>query len=206
MESSLLLPSVEFDPINHTYRVNGEIYPSVTTVLADAGIVQKSKYPEGAADRGKDIHKMLQLYDENDLDYGSVTDEQSKHLERWSEARGRIGFSHPRHELIVFHQPYRYAGTIDAVDEDRIVEFKSGRKERWHVLQVLAYRMAYEKYFGVKVKASYIVYTKPDIEDYLVEVEQDDYLEEIFLSALNVSDWKSNGKSKRKSRDPEYDE
>ena len=205
MASNMLVPSIQFDELNHTYTVNGEDMPSVTTVLADAGIIKKDNYPSGAAIKGKDIHKLIQLFDENDLDMGGLDDEQWLHLNNWNAARLTLKLESPKHELIVFHQPYKYAGTIDVFDLPTmtLVEIKSGRKERWHKLQLAAYKMAYECYFGEKIKVTALVYTHPNVDKIMLNPITE-YEEDIFTSLLNVAEWKNHGKSKRKSRDTEY--
>ena len=195
-------PNILFDKETHTYTRNGIEYPSVTTILADAGIIQKDKYPEYAAFMGTDVHKLLQLADEDDLDFGSLTPEQWQHYEAWVKICGYLGLTHPKHEMYVFHDVYKYAGTLDVIDGDTLVEIKSGRKERWHRLQVVAYKMAYETVYG-KLKKVAIAYTKLGTADVL----EDDtsHLEDVFLSVLNVARWKNESR-RRKSRDTEHDE
>jgi len=208
MGSNPILPNVEFNEDGHTYTVNGEEMTSVTTILADSGITRKDKYPMFAATKGKDIHKLIQLSDENDLDMVSLDDNQYLHLVAWHDARKTMGLTDPKHELIVFHSAYKYAGTVDVIDwaSMTLVEIKSGNKEKWHPLQVAGYKLAFESYFNEKLQNLYIVYTKPEyVGKNIVKVEDTEYLQEVFTAALKIAGWK-NAKSKRQSRDSQYDD
>ncbi|MFA5376796.1 MAG: hypothetical protein WC455_13690 [Dehalococcoidia bacterium] len=206
MGSNPIIPDIQFDEPTHTYTVNGEEMPSVTTILADVGITRKDKYPMFAATRGKDIHKLIQLFDENDLDMGSLDDNQFNHLTRWQMALTALGIEKPDHELIVFHPTMGYAGTVDAVHRDTatLIEIKSGNKERWHPIQPVAYKMAYEAYFGEEIKRIVLVYTKAEVKDYLKVIDNADDLGLVFAAAVEISRWK-NETRRNKSRDPQYD-
>jgi CRISPR/Cas system-associated exonuclease Cas4 (RecB family) len=103
--------------------------------------------------------------------------------------------------MIIFDMIHKYAGTIDVVSDDVIVEIKSGRKERWHQLQVAAYALAYRGYFGNEPKGIHLAYTKTGE---VVTIDNLDYLEDIFVSALNIARWK-NETRKRPSRDTDFD-
>jgi hypothetical protein len=67
---------LEFDAATHTYRLDGELVPSVTTVLKSVGLVEYSHIPQdvlqAAAHRGTAVHYALELLDRGELDYESL--------------------------------------------------------------------------------------------------------------------------------------
>lgn len=193
---------ISFDAETHTFSDGNENYPSVTTVLADAGIINKTSYMPGSAQRGTDLHKLIQLYDENDLDFGSISDEQVQLLDHWNAIKERLQLTTPMHELVVWHPYHKYAGIVDIVDGDHLIEIKTGRKERWHKIQVEAYIQACNTVYGDRIRRATIVYTKMELDKCLYEVQPSGENFDVFLAALIISRWK-NAKGKHQSGDPE---
>ena len=66
----------DFDAVSHTYRKNGAVVPSVTQVIAGAGLCDFSFVEEDirvhSMKRGESVHWMLQLEDEGALNYRKV--------------------------------------------------------------------------------------------------------------------------------------
>ncbi len=60
-----------FEPVGHIYRLNGEIIPSVTTVLKGVRLIDYSFIPQdvlqAAAKRGQLVHQALQYYAQGTL-------------------------------------------------------------------------------------------------------------------------------------------
>lgn len=111
------MTSVTFDRATHEYRDgDGVIRPSVTTILADAGIVDfsavKQEIREKAMKRGTSVHWLLQLHDEGCLNYRTVPKAMRGYRQAWITWRERSGFC----PLLIeqpFISPHGYAGTPD---------------------------------------------------------------------------------------------
>ena len=106
---------VEFDETTHTYRVNGVVLPSVTTVMkplsssfyeaVDAGTLSN------AADRGTAVHQAI----ENFLEYG-IEDIPPEHAGYFAAFKAFLADKNPiiiATETKLYHKFLRYAGTAD---------------------------------------------------------------------------------------------
>ncbi len=105
-----------FDREKHEYSDERGVWPSVTTILADAGIVDfsavKQEIREKAMKRGSSVHWLLQLHDEGCLNYRKVPKAMRGYRQAWMTWRERSGFV----PLLIeqpFISPHGYAGTPD---------------------------------------------------------------------------------------------
>jgi hypothetical protein len=111
---------LSFDPATHEYRVNGDLVPSVTQLLDDAGMTPDySLVPQPvlqhARERGIHVDLCCDLLDADDLDWRSVHPEALPYVEAWLAFREHEGFTPVASQVPVFHPTYGYAGTVDAV-------------------------------------------------------------------------------------------
>jgi hypothetical protein len=139
---------IDFESETHTYRdKDGLRLMSVSEVLTATGVSPKEDYPPWAADRGRKVHKLTELYDMDDLELDSVDPELSGYLASWIKLRGDhydlydiVGI-----EVIVGDPTMRVAGTIDRVLRNRetgllaVGEIKSGAYKKWHQVQTELY-------------------------------------------------------------------
>ena len=113
-----LLPTdvVVFDDATHTYTVNGVPYISVTTLIKHFGLsADYTGIPldvlQKAADKGKAIHKALELYVNGDQSQlGTLSELDMFH--NYITTRG-IDLSQAESEKVYYNHKYRIAGTID---------------------------------------------------------------------------------------------
>lgn len=159
---------IEFNAADHTYRdAEGEI-PSVSAILKCAGYVRD--YPNSSgADRGTKIHQLTE-----DFDMG-ITEIRYPELEDYLEGYRMFRAQNPciwkYCEEIVFDPIKRFAGTLDRAgklnDLDIILDIKSGSREKWHALQLAAYKTALNN-VDFRDWKKYCLYLKPNGYD-LVE-------------------------------------
>jgi hypothetical protein len=132
---------------DHEYTIDGKVYPGVTTILGD--VYGRFPYPEGAAERGHHVHLATQLFDEDDLDDGSLDPLVAGYLEGWKRFREEMDFQVKQIEMKVFNSTYGYCGTIDRIGtlngKKAILDVKSGVAEHWHSLQLWAYSLCLEE-------------------------------------------------------------
>jgi hypothetical protein len=145
-----------FDAAIHEYRnAQGSIVPSVTQILARAGICDFSFVEEEtrirAMERGTSVHWLARLEDEGLLDYRQVPIGLRPYRKGWNDWKKASGFipeliEHP------FISHYGYAGTIDRYGKlpktlsypngsTAVVDLKTGEIAEWVRFQLVAYAM-----------------------------------------------------------------
>lgn len=129
---------------DHEYLFNGVVYPSVTTILREEGIINTEFYNEAGAARGQEVHEMTAMLDSGlaELRDFEQFDELMPYLEAFEWFRTDHRWE-PQEIELKFVSPKGYAGTIDRIallDGDPVLaDFKSGSHQRWHGLQLAAY-------------------------------------------------------------------
>ena len=185
--------ALQFDEATHTYTVDGVEYPSVTTILKDAGLIDTSQpwYTEWHRDRGTQVHKALELFDQGDLDEESLDPEIRPYVDAWEKflAESRCGIE--QIEVRCWNKAKRYAGTIDRVLKwgpgVTICDIKCGPRAAWHGLQTAAYgefihgRVPYRCCVHLSADGKFSVSEHKDRTDY-----------DAWASALYLYHWKRN--------------
>lgn len=171
------------------YKVNENLYPSVTTVL-DATKSPESRdrlrkwqhkmdkihgtgggesQSSAARDRGIKIHEAIAFTLSSTEPM--VTPEL---LPYWESAKPIVkAIRNPTHcEHSVYHGEFKYAGTLDLIAQwqgkTTIIDWKTSYRTKrldWitdHTLQIAAYAKAYEWMYGVSVEQSLIVIITPE--------------------------------------------
>jgi hypothetical protein len=111
------LEKLQFDEEKHEYRHDGRVVPSVTQILKP---LSEAEYRgvnrdvlDAAAQRGKAVHKMIELDLRDDLDVDSLPDELQPYYTAWQNFRNLSGFECLLSEARVYSPRYNYAGTLD---------------------------------------------------------------------------------------------
>lgn len=172
---------------DHIYRVDGETKSSVTQIIGRAGLdPNKNFYSKKAAQRGNDIHFMLEQYDLGTLNIGKVPKKYRGYLKAYCLF---IKFAKPVWDIDgieqTFYNPeYDICGTRDRVGSiiwqgkryQCVLDIKSGPKAYWHGIQLAGYtldiRYSHER-IGLYLKdnGTYTIehYTNP--EDYEIFIK-----------------------------------
>lgn len=134
---------IDFIEESHTYLVDGEEIPSVTTILKDVGIIPYY-YTKASAARGKRKHKIIEAYLKNNLDWSVLSEEEMGLIEVLQVFLDKYVNKIIGIEVLVYNKTNKYSGAIDLIYKNKqnlidIVDFKSGQKENWHDLQLTAY-------------------------------------------------------------------
>lgn len=134
---------IEFNPETHEYRVDGEVYPSVTQILKAVGLIDARWYKESGRLRGEAVHEVTALIDRGVIDaYADFDEEIAGFVQAWVAFREEMGarpiyIEEPRYSLRGF------AGTLDRVMEAQgdqwLIDLKTGKPEDWHGIQLSAY-------------------------------------------------------------------
>lgn len=190
-------------PNGRFYEVNGELFPSVTTIikatrtLEDCNRLRKwqhkidkihgtdtAKYESSSAkDRGNTIHKaiadsLLGLYD-------AQTPIAPELKSYWNSVNPIVkAIKSPcAVEHIVYHDTLKYAGTLDLIADWQgkrtIIDWKTSsriKKLSWMseaILQVVAYKGAYESMQDQRIEQALVVVISPK-QSQLFVIDQDE--------------------------------
>lgn len=182
---------IDFDAATHTYTVDGQVWPSVTQVLAplnDFSHVDPELLAR-AQDFGNAAHRTIELAVKEDLDESNLAQPLANVLSQFRLAIHARDWCAMSAEIRVAHPLHRYAGTLDlrCIDHsqnDLIVDIKTGAVPPTVGLQTAAYAAAWQPMLGIKkapqrwclelTETSYRFHRLKDPSDW-----------SLFLSALN---------------------
>jgi hypothetical protein len=143
------MSEIEFDPAKHEYRVAGVIVPSVTRILGDLSMMKRLDPADLAAgaERGKLVHKAVELYNAEDLDEQSLHPSLEPYLRAWKRFCHDHGFEALHSESIVYSERWGYAGTLDTIGTWKqmrkrplvLLDVKTGVRDPVHGPQTAAY-------------------------------------------------------------------
>ncbi len=109
---------LKFDAATHTYRLNGQVIPSVTQVLGQ--LTDLSMIPPAILERKRQIgvwvHAAIELDLKDDLDEDSIGDEWRGYFMGWRKFKTESGFVVQEAEQLVYNK-LGYAGTLDLLGE-----------------------------------------------------------------------------------------
>lgn len=189
-------------PAGRFYEVNGDLLPSVTTIIKATrtpkerdrlrkwqhkmdklhGADTAEQESSSARDRGNTIHKAIAQQLFSPTDEVVVADEL---LPYWNSVRPIIkAIKNPcAIEHTVYHDTLKYAGTLDLIadwqEKSTIIDWKtSGRikKLSWMseaILQVVAYKGAYESMQELPIEQALVVVISPK-QSQLFTIDQDE--------------------------------
>lgn len=184
-----------FDPVEHAYTVAGRRVPSVTQVLAP--LIDYSKVPPDTLERarqlGSAVHRMTELYDLDDLDMDSLSDELRPYLTAWMKFRADTGFVPETIEKRLHHPALGFAGTPDRsglINGKRsVIDIKKMLTLGPVIgIQLAAYSELFSKN-GTTIEARYGLGLRADGTYRLVPyTDKGDW--PVFLSLLTLRNWK----------------
>lgn len=186
------LPECEFDAATHTYRIDGNVVPSVTQVLREAGFIDARWYTEEGRARGEAIHIVTELYDKGTLREDADLGELAGYLAAWKKFLADTGAEVVENECTVWHTTLKYAGTMDRLviwnKVDAIGDIKGGGVGKWEPIQTAAYAGARDprrpppKRFAIHLRDNG-KYTLKEHTNFARDFD-------VFRGALIVANWK----------------
>ena len=134
--------------------VGGEIkhpdWPRVTAVLAEMGFIAGVEFmPEEAKIRGRILHKIFQYDLEGVLNESTIDSRLMGYYDGFKKFKVETDFVPLELEVPVEHPLLLYRGTPDCIGKINgdlaVIDWKSGAKQKWHPLQLAAYRACKNK-------------------------------------------------------------
>lgn len=193
--------NVQYDDASHTYTINGEVFPSVSTVLGM--FCDFSRVPKDVLEYkrkiGRATHKAIELYEADTLDVDTVDDAVMPYLESYIKFKTIKPFRVIAAEQIVYSKKHRIAGRLDFN-----VVF-DGNPDIWQIdakcvaamapetaLQTSAYVACWEEMGRGKIKRRGGLQLQPTgaIARLFPYTDKSDFA--VYLNALNLYRWINN--------------
>jgi len=185
------MPELQFNPESHVYTLDGKTLPSVTTIIKEAGLIDTTWFTDGAATRGTYVHQATELLDRDDLDETSLDPALVPYVDAYKRFKADTGFYISGIEKRIHNATYGYAGTLDRVGKfpgdsiESIIDIKTGKPEKWHGLQLAAYRLC----LGNELRKRFGLYLS-DSGIYRLERYTDRQDIQVFLACLTIYKFK----------------
>lgn len=171
-ESDTVVPELnelEFEEVTHTYRLDGIVIPSVSTIMEPLATAKYAGISEAtlgrAADKGTTVHNSIENYIK--FEFEDIPVEHRGYFEGfldwWNNNYVRVVASEAR----VYHKILRYGGTIDILAYVNgvltLVDIKttSALSDMTCGVQLEAYTQALKSH-GIKIEKKMILHLKKD--------------------------------------------
>jgi hypothetical protein len=122
---SLLDTAAEFTEEGHWYALDGQVLPSVTTILKAEGFIDSRWFDEWSREKGSMVHLATHYDDMGELDEESLDPVIIPYVEAWRRFKKESGFDVSSSEVPMASKTYRFAGKPDTIGE-----FPGGRIKR----------------------------------------------------------------------------
>jgi hypothetical protein len=143
------MSEVEFDEAKHEYKVAGAIVPGVTRILGDLSAFKRLD-PEmlaAASQRGKLVHRAVELYNNRDLDEASLHTDLEPYVRGWKRFCDDYQYEPIYNELRIHSERWNYCGTLDTMGTWKqlrrrplvLIDVKTGIADPSHGPQLAAY-------------------------------------------------------------------
>ena len=190
------MDGLTFSAENHEYRLQGVRLPSVTQIIADAGLYGNTDYfTEYSRDRGSYVHKAIEYHLAGELDESTLDPVIVPYFEAWQKFVLESNYVSDECEHRTASTVYRYAGTIDHIGHLGghfcIIDVKTGTPTPATGIQLAGY----ENLLKVKGAKRFALHLKDDGNYKLIEYK-DSNDRNVFLAALSLFYWKQNNNVK----------
>jgi hypothetical protein len=137
---------VIFEPIAHTYSVNGKFLPSVSTILAEEGFIDTSFFTQKGRDRGSAVHQRIKDHCLK-VECEELPEEMQGYFEAFKKFEKLRDWT--PHTVEVPMANNLFAGTPDQIGhldgKEAVLDIKTGDLSAAVNLQLAAYEILYGK-------------------------------------------------------------
>jgi hypothetical protein len=110
------MDNLTFNADNHEYRLHGVRLPSVTQIIADAGLYGDTAYfTDYSRDRGSFIHEAIEYHLSGELDEETLDPVIVPYLDAWKKFQAEANYVSDSCEERLASDVYHFAGTIDHI-------------------------------------------------------------------------------------------
>ena len=197
------LSELEFDEERHIYKVNNEILPSVTQIMAPLTDkfykdINKDVLSK-AAERGTEVHNAIETF----IKYGieDISAENEGYFKAYKSFTEDYEVEVESSEYAIYHNTLRYAGKVDLLAKvdgvSTIVDFKTAKAVNTTLgqMQVNAYlnalfsHFAESEFFKGELQRI-ILQLREDGGYHVYKVKNDITQSQVFLALLTVFNYK----------------
>lgn len=191
-------PEIQFDEERHEYRINGALVPSVTTIIRPIQTHGGSEETrEHKRQLGKAVDKAIELYEQDDLDVGSLDPEAVPFFEGWLKFKKDTGFQGCIMQPVVWSTRLRCAGkpdllgTRDGKAIDELLDVKcTWAMDPATAIQTAGYTLLGAHSFGWKIKRRGAVQLSRE-GTYRFHIFDNPNDEQVFKACLSIFAWKA---------------
>jgi hypothetical protein len=190
-----------FDEGTHTYRLDGQVVPSVTQVIRPLFASSQPFWKDEHRERGQKVHEATFLYDHDRLAPEAITDDIVGYVDAYRRFREETEWKPVFSECRVYSRRYRFAGTFDRIFLTPgpppgwvLVDIKTSKTvSKAAALQLAAYDIAAleEANAGVVIQEHYALHLAPDGKYRLVRFDDMAEARQAFLAALTLFNWRA---------------
>ncbi|PFH08128.1 hypothetical protein BCF11_0480 [Collimonas sp. PA-H2] len=184
-----------FDTSKHEYRWNGNVVPSVTQILSPMMnfSMLNPEVLQRAQKLGTAVHRMTELYDKDDLDTDSLSDELKPYLTAWIRFKDDCGFEPATIESQLYHPIHGFSGTSDRTGPVRgrmaVLDIKKMATLGPVIGMQLSAYQALHSLHGPQILDRYALGLRPD-GTYRMVPYKDPLDFPAFLSLLTLRNWR----------------
>lgn len=144
------------------YNPNWQDVKSVTQVIAAAGLMGDTSYfTDWHKDRGSYAHKVIELYEADDLDLDTLDPQLRPYLDAWLLFKRDTGWLTAGSEMCYLHPVHAYKGKPDVYGMMNgvlsLIDVKCGQPAKWHSCQCAAYQELLRVH-GIMIVSSWCLY------------------------------------------------
>ncbi|MHB1692594.1 MAG: hypothetical protein ACYCUW_01745 [bacterium] len=185
---------LEFNEEKHIYSYGGKVLPSVTTVIKEVLNIEYPDYAVYHATRGTYVHKAVELYLRNNLDFDSLDENVKPYLDSFIKFQEKAKIVPVLLEERFADKNITFAGTVDIVAKINgkicLFDIKTGQKQDSYKAQMAGYKRLLSDN-GVQIDKIYILDLKPE-EFKVLPVEKIEQYWSLFEGMLRVYYYKLN--------------
>lgn len=190
------MDGLTFNAETHEYKLQNVRLPSVTKIIADAGLYGDTSYfTDYSRDRGSFVHQIIEWHLSKELDESTIDPVLMPYFEAWKRFERESSYVSDSCETRLASATYRFAGTIDHIGHLNghfcIIDVKSGAPTPATGIQLAGYDMLLSA-MGAR---RFALHLKDDGNYKLIEYK-DRNDRNVFLSALALWYWKQNNNVK----------
>ena len=189
------MPEIVFNESDHSYRVGGARFPSVTQIIADMGLYGNAAdyFTEWSRERGSFVHKIIQWHLSGELDEATIDPALQPYFDAWRRFEQEAGYVSDACEKVMASEFYKFAGTVDHIGHLNgyycILDVKTGALSPATAIQMGGYEILMKspgiRRFGLRLM---------DTGKYSLKEYKDRQDSKIFLAALSVYYWKQDNR------------
>lgn len=189
---------ITFDPESHSYAIDGQPVPSVTTVLKDMGFIDTAFFTDYGRERGKLVHRIIHWHMTGELDHDTIDPALQGYFNAWLAFEKDTGFVSTETEKPMGSTLYRFCGTPDHIGmiggSHAIVDAKTGSIFPHVGLQLAGYEILRNEVIlgGWALRCKRFALALKENGKYSLQPFTDRQDRGVFLSALACWWWKKN--------------